>query len=279
MINNHRLDNIVIHNFTNTRLKLLILPILLLIFIALTLLIKGGFTIENYINIQKELFFYLNSKLASLPILQFNLTQLGDALIFLPLLSIFIIYAPKLWGALLTSAIVSALISFPLKKIFAVPRPAGMFDNDSFIIVGDTLAGFTSLPSGHSITTFTVVTVVLFAFMPKEFKSKIAWVICILTLGLVIAFSRVGVGAHYPLDVIIGSALGYISALLGIFINNKVNLWSWSEKRKYYPIFMLLLTICGVVIVKKNSCCRFISILLFFTCHSFNIVFNDKNVC
>jgi len=251
MLNKNKLENKVVNNFANVKLRLLLYPVLLLFVIVFVLFKESAFTVDAYVNIQKELFFYRNSKLSELPNLQFNLTQLGDALILFPLLTIFIVYAPKLWGAVLTSSIITLVVSFLLKKLFAVPRPAAMFDTDRFVIVGKTLSGHTSLPSGHSMTTFTIITILLFAFMPKGFKSKIIWSFFVLTIGVVIAFSRVGVGAHYPLDVVIGCIIGYIAALIGIVINNNVSWWTWIKNKKYYPIFILLLSIWIVAIINK----------------------------
>ncbi|MFY9242114.1 MAG: phosphatase PAP2 family protein [Polaribacter sp.] len=248
-----KLDIKVSNNLSNTRLKSLFLPFLLLFVIVLILLIKNAFSIDGYIKIQENLFLFLNSKLSQLPILQFNLTQLGDALIIFPLLSIFIIYAPKIWGAVLTSGFISLILSYVLKRLFAVPRPAAFFDTDRFVIVGKTLSGHTSLPSGHSITAFSIITLLLFALMPKDFMSKILWSIFMLSLGFIIVFSRVAVGAHYPIDVVIGSTIGFIAAVLGIVINNNVNWFNWIGNKKYYPIFILVLIICGVAIVKKIS--------------------------
>ncbi|MGY8945526.1 MAG: phosphatase PAP2 family protein [Flavobacteriales bacterium] len=249
---NYKLDNKVINNFYNTRFRLLFPPILLLLVIIFIFLKKDAFNVYEYIEIQKDLFFYLNSRLSKLPHLQFNLTQLGDALIFLPLFTVFIIYAPKLWDTVITSSIIAGVLSILLKRLFVVPRPAAIFDNDSFVIIGKTIAStHSSLPSGHSIITFTLITILLFAFMPKELKSKIFWTFILLSLGLIIAFSRVGVGAHYPFDVVIGSTIGYISALIGIFINNKVNLWPWYKNKKYHPILMLLLIIWIFTIISK----------------------------
>ena len=51
-----------------------------------------------------------------------------------------------------------------------------------------------------------------------------------------IAFTRVGVGAHYPLDVIAGAILGYLSGILGIFINQKYKTWTWISDKRYYPV-------------------------------------------
>ena len=253
MLNNSKLDNRVIDNFMNVKLWLLIPSFLLLFlfYLYFVLFNDGANFIDIYVKIQTDLFFFLNNKLSQFPDLQFNLTQLGDVLIFFPLLTVFIIYAPKLWDALLASAIISLIVSATLKKIFAVPRPAAMFEPDSFTIIGSTLSGHTSLPSGHSIVTFIVITTLLFAFMPKKNANKISWSFLMLALGLIIAFSRVGVGAHYPLDVVIGSIIGFIVAVTGIKISNKVNFFAWIKNKKYQPIFILVLTIWGFFIGKK----------------------------
>lgn len=253
MLINSELEGRVIDNFMKVKLWLLIPSFLLLLLFCFyfTLLNEGGNYIDAYVKSQESLFFFINGKLSEFPNLQFNLTQLGDVLIFFPLISVFIVYAPKLLGALLTAAILSLVVSASLKKLFAVPRPAAMFDTDCFVIIGRTLSGRTALPSGHSIAAFVVITILLFAFMPKNNKYKIIWSFFILSLGLVIVFSRVGVGAHYPLDVVVGSIIGYIVAILGIKINNKVSWWAWIENKKYYPFFILLLSIWVIVIVEK----------------------------
>jgi NADH:ubiquinone oxidoreductase subunit 2 (subunit N) len=66
-------------------------------------------------------------------------------------------------------------------------------------------------------------------------------------------FTRVGLGAHYPLDVITGSVVGYIyiSRLTGIFISRKYKMWSWINNKKYYPVFMLLFLGCCIAIINK----------------------------
>lgn len=251
-IGNKNLNNRVTLNFMNIKATLLVLPSLLLIGIIFMLQKEKGLSIAGYIEVQKNYFFYLNELLSKTPNLQYNLTQLGDVLISFSLLTVFILYVPKLWEGLLTSAIISLVVSASLKKIFAVPRPAAIFDNDSFTIIGKTLAGNTSLPSGHSIATFIVITTLFFAFTPPHNKyAKVFWGIFYLIIGLFVAFTRVGVGAHYPFDVIVGSIIGYMITIVGILINNKVNYWNWIKKRKFLPIFMLIFVVAGGVILKK----------------------------
>ena len=208
---------------------------------------------DGYVQIQKNCFFFINVKLSQFPAIIYNLTQIGDALIFMSFLTLFILYAPKMWEALLSASLVSAIFSRGLKDLFHVPRPAEAFDNTSFTIIGKTLPGFSSLPSGHSITVFTILTVLLFAFMPKKLHYKILWVFLLLITGLTLVFTRVGVGAHHPLDVINGSVIGYICGLIGIFISRKYKIWDWINNKKYYPFFIVLFLVCCALLITKIS--------------------------
>ena len=249
---NYKLNNKIIDNFSNTKLTLIIPPAFLLLIIGFAFFFKNALNTEGYIETQKKMFYSLNGILSKLPDLLFNITQLGDAIIFLPFFTVLIIYTPKFWSTLLTSSLIGLLFSVSLKKIFLIPRPAAVFDNESFTIIGRTLAStHSSLPSGHSITTFMIITTLLFAFMPKVFKAKVIWSILIFSAGLFIAFSRVGVGAHYPFDVIIGCTIGYIAALFGIYINNNIGLGTNLINKKHYPILMLFLLIWMLAIINE----------------------------
>lgn len=245
------INKFIIDNYLRLKPSLFFLPIFLLITIVFFLYNQNALSNDAYIKIQKESFFFINYYLGQYPKLQFNLTQLGDNLIFLSLLSILIMYAPKIWESLISSLLLSLVFSCLLKKIFAVPRPAAVFDHSSFIIVGNTLSGHTSLPSGHSITIFAILPILLFAFMPPKVRHRILWSFFIILIGSVLVFTRVGVGAHYPLDVIIGSIIGYILGLTGIFISRKYKIWTWINDKKYYPIFILLFLICGISLINR----------------------------
>ena len=134
---NSKLNNKVKVNFINIKKWGLVPPLifLVLLFIYFLFVVKDNFNV-NYVNIQKDLFFVINNKLSQYTSLQCNLTQLGDILISFSLLSIFSIYASKLWEALITSALLTLVISSTLKEIFTIPRPAVIFENDSFTIIG-----------------------------------------------------------------------------------------------------------------------------------------------
>jgi undecaprenyl-diphosphatase len=65
---------------------------------------------------------------------------------------------------------------------------------------------YASFPSGHAITAFACA-VALGYFLPR-----LRW--ALLTLAVLVAISRVVVGAHYASDVIAGAAIGWLSAVL-----------------------------------------------------------------
>ena len=248
---NNKLNSYVANNFNNVSLNSLFFPILLLILIGAFLLEKESLSVEGYAQIQKNLFLTLNNKFSKFETLQSNLTQLGDVVILLPFFTIFILYASKFWQSLLTSLIFSITISTILKKIFAIPRPASVFDNNTFMIIGERLSGNTSLPSGHSIAAFTIMTLIFYAFKPLKVKFKVLWVFFIFILALIIVFTRIGVGAHYPLDVIIGSIIGYTAAILGVFVNTKYATWSFIENKKHYPFFIAFLCVWAITLICK----------------------------
>jgi membrane-associated phospholipid phosphatase len=241
----------VFNNFAKLKWYLFLLPLFFIITIVLFLFRNDALNIDGYIQIQKDCFYFINHYLGQYPNIEYNLTQFGDASIFLSFLIILIIYAPKIWESLLSTLLVSAIFSKVFKEIFLVPRPAEALDNNSFIIIGKKAVGFASLPSGHSITVFAILTILMFAFMPKKVKYKALWFVFIITTGLILVFTRVGIGAHYPLDVITGSIIGYISGLLGIFISRKYKIWNWINNKKYYPIFIVSILICCISIITK----------------------------
>ena len=253
MKSNAYLNNKVVNNFKDVKYTSLILPISILAFIFFYFLLNhsGNSYRATYINAQENLFYYLNNNLSQLPDLQLNITQLGDVLVFLSFVSIFIIYAPKLWESLLASSLISLVISFILKNFFDMPRPVKRLDLDQIVIVGERHSGYSSLPSGHSITIFVVFTILLFAFMPQKKTFKISWSLLIILLGLFIAFSRVAIGAHYPIDVIVGSIIGFSSSVLGIKLCNKKNWFSWINNKKVYPLLIAFFPIWMFIIAQK----------------------------
>ena len=84
-----------------------------------------------------------------------------------------------------------------------------------------------SFPSNHAANSFAFATVLSYFFEQKK--------VMLYTLASIIAFSRVYVGVHYPLDIICGAIVGYILSwfVLSIWVIIKMRelkrgrIWVW----------------------------------------------------
>jgi membrane-associated phospholipid phosphatase len=105
---------------------------------------------------------------------------------------------------LVAAADVSAdAVSGLLKTLIGRDRPPLVYPRPAPLVADPHSASF---PSGHSATSFACATV-LTARWPKAAPA-------FYVLAAAIAFSRVYVGVHWPLDVVAGAALGVLIALL-----------------------------------------------------------------
>lgn len=236
----------------NIKPRIFILPCVLLVLIIIFLLSQNALNTTDYPLIQQNVFMEINHTVGQFSDVAFNITQLGDGAVILSFFSLLFVYKNKFWKIVVPALLVSFVFTIVLKQFLAVPRPAAVYDNDSFFIIGRKLTGHNSTPSGHSITVFTVLTSFIFAFMPNEIGKKITMFCLVISLGLLIVSTRIGVGAHYPFDVLTGGLIGYISGIFGVFIyNNFPKLISWIGDIKFYPIFIVcFLAFLGVSIDK-----------------------------
>ena len=103
---------------------------------------------------------------------------------------------------LVAADLLAEVISGIIKPIVGRPRPPVRLTAPGPLI-GVPHGG--SFPSGHATTSFACATV-LTAYAPRLAP---LWVV----LACAVAYSRVYVGVHYPLDVVAGAALGTLVAL------------------------------------------------------------------
>jgi membrane-associated phospholipid phosphatase len=142
------------------------------------------------------------------------LTVFGDTRIALAFLLLFVYRHPQLLSATLLACLPTSLIVQVFKRTAVIPRPSGTLPADAFYQVGDVLK-MGSFPSGHSATAG-----VLFGLLVVIARTRQNKILLLLAMFLV-ALSRVMVGAHWPVDVLVGSAVGVLSAMWAYRLTEK----------------------------------------------------------
>lgn len=124
-------------------------------------------------------------------------------------------------GICMLSAIAAGFLvgELTLKNIICRPRPYVSFPEYTKLLVFPS--GY-SFPSGHSSSSFAGA-VVLFGFSKK-------WGAPALVLAALIAFSRVYLFVHWPIDILCGSLLGILCALTVLWANRKLESKQLREK-------------------------------------------------
>ncbi len=109
-------------------------------------------------------------------------------------------------GEKIGASIMLAAVMTPfLKNIFKRLRPYQCSDKIELLRDVD---GY-SFPSGHSSTSAS-----LFSSVAMMFKESKALQVLAIVMPFLVAFSRIYLGAHWPTDVIVGLAVGYLCCLL-----------------------------------------------------------------
>ena len=135
-----------------------------------------------------------------------SLTILGDSAVAIVLLLPFCARAPRLISALFIAVLLGGILVHVPKMVFDVTRPAGVLAPEQIQIIGPRLMR-ESFPSGHATTAFIVAGLLILHW-------RSAWRWLLLLPAMTVALSRIIVGAHWPLDILTGAGLGWLTAVL-----------------------------------------------------------------
>ena len=180
-------------------------------------------------SINVDLFYFINHNLQN-PICDAVLpyvTHLGGFVGLLIILIVIIAYAQlrnrqtlKQVAILALCALLFAdLIAYVLKLIVQEPRPYLTMDNVRLLIHEDDIFAF---PSGHATSTVAVVSIFLLKAKDLVKKHYNAFKALLVLFAIVIMFSRIYCGVHYPFDVLTGAAIGIVGALVVNRYENKI---------------------------------------------------------
>jgi len=160
------------------------------------------------------------------------LTIFGDSAIAFTLALPLVRRRPDVTWALFLAAIFAFLWSTGLKDWLDTPRPPAVLASGTFNLIGPAPFYF-SFPSGHSTTAFTVAGVL------AMFAANARWRLLFIGFACAVALSRVAVGVHWPLDILGGAIVGWLSAWLGV---RWAGYWTWGLRRPGWWFVGLLMT-------------------------------------
>jgi len=122
-------------------------------------------------------------------------------------------------GLIFAAVATAGLVNDALKLIFARARPRLWLHGDISGFFFDRMGSdYQSFPSGHTATSVAAA-MVLAQLFPR-------WRAAFAAFALLIAVSRVVLGAHYLSDVVAGAAVGAVSAAA---------IAAWFRSRGWYP--------------------------------------------
>jgi len=180
--------------------------------------------IEEILHFDKSLFLYLNS-LGSKSFDFFWLLITNKLLNFLFYFSLLFVFfrrygTNKTFNIFLFALILVSIVdqTTNLSKFF-FERLRPCYDEQISLlsrIVSNQCGGKFSFFSAHASNSFALAT--FFSFLFKNLKYLR---IIVLFLAILIAYSRIYIGVHYPLDVITGASVGLIISITYIHFLNK----------------------------------------------------------
>jgi membrane-associated phospholipid phosphatase len=128
------------------------------------------------------------------------ITGLGSAQAYIFLIPlVYWCYDEKKALRLGTAVLISAWLNFSLKFLLNQPRPFFAAYDPALGMIGESLGGF---PSGHAQNSL-VLWVIAASWGKKKWYFAIAALFCLL-----ISFSRIYLGVHFPTDILGGWVLG-----------------------------------------------------------------------
>lgn len=149
-------------------------------------------------------------------------TMFGQELFFIVLMGIFYWAVNKKIPLIVgVGALLSGISNGALKEICKVERPINdpnvrFVSIENFFVNTEELRGTYSFPSGHAMWASS-----LFCSLGFQLKNKKFWFFAIFMIVMV-ALSRIYLGVHWLLDVVVGSILGFIIAYLVYLLFTKV---------------------------------------------------------
>lgn len=175
------------------------------------------------------------------PELLASITDMGNGVVTGSILVMILCFKPAWILRVLLAAVICLLVTHLLKSYFDAPRPAALLEQIN--IIGDARHS-KSFPSGHTATIFLLAGTAYLS--SRRLLSRIFFV----SLAIIVAVSRISVGAHWPIDLALGAIIGWLSIYAASLICKERLL---SPRYQYLILTALLLLLGTLSAISKNE--------------------------
>ncbi len=192
--------------------------------------LKGTAMLESIIQIDRDLFHLINQNLHLHfldPIMLF-LTTISNLAVFWFLVAGWLFIKRKQVGGALSSftlligIFIAIVVDEGINAIVGRPRPPEVEEGVRQLV---ELPLSSSFPSGHAVTSFAAMYILLYFFPKTKYWVPI--------LAVLFAYSRLYVGVHYPIDSIVGALVGIVVGFLTLKLPLKSLLVQIEKKYTY----------------------------------------------
>ena len=155
-------------------------------------------------------------------------TNLGDGILWVPIILYFIFYKQKLLPLVISAMLISTLF-VQISKNYIYPDEARPTKAITQQVVIHTVKGVevhttNSFPSGHTTTVFCIF------LLGCLFTPSIIFLIVGFTLAMLTAYSRIYLAQHFPLD----AGAGMITAVISIYLSFLIQQLFNNKQKQHY---------------------------------------------
>jgi len=134
-------------------------------------------------------------------------TDMGNGWTIVILSALLVLFNYRAAFLMASSYAITSLTAQLVKFIFAAPRPTLLYKSKLsaiHLVKGVDMLRYNSFPSGHTVSIFSAVIVVIYLIKNKN------WSIPLLLLAVAVGYSRMYLSQHFFEDVVAGSIIGLI---------------------------------------------------------------------
>lgn len=168
--------------------------------------------------------FYIMNKIMSYASdgLWIHLSLLGDGQLVILFVLPFIGRRPDVVWQFMLAFLIAGLFVHGMKELFSALRPPASLLAESFHLIGPALRN-NAFPSGHTTAAFALAGLVCVQRIDIRLK------VLALFAAILVGFSRIASGVHWPLDVLGAAFGGWMVAVLAVWLARHwhagLNIW------------------------------------------------------